>query len=284
MSDATAERLPVRVSGRVGDALLDGEGVLAVLDDAVELATPGGTVTMSFAALDGLRASGREMQLQGALGAITLVADRPIAATARGVVRRACALPELTLSLRGLGTRRASPDSEHDQFFVPLLAARRRAERVSEPQAKLAAFNAAALRGAVERQLREFAARRYPASPPDRRSLEAELSECAERLLASLDALDAAAREVRAAPDAELFARWREWTAALRRVFDCADACWLGMVPVLSEPPRPRRSRLRRLRGWLRLGIVGAAVAAPAGAASQQDPPPLTGVVARGAP
>jgi hypothetical protein len=97
------------------------------------------------------------------------------------------------------------------------------------------------------------AARRAPASPPDRRALEAELAECTAPLAGALRHLARLATEVREAPDDVLFTQWREWAAGLGLVFSRADRCWEASWAALSSERRlsARPSAFRRL--WRRL-------------------------------
>ncbi len=89
--------------------------------------------------------------------------------------------------MRGLGSRRGTVGADHDRFFAELLAARRAAEGFAEPESRLAAFDSQRLSQALTTLLGELAAERYPESGPDRRALEAELLEHAERVYAALD-------------------------------------------------------------------------------------------------
>lgn len=156
-------------------------------------------------------------------------------AAARAVESAACALAEQTLALRALGSPRAKPDSEHDRFFGPLLAARRAAEGAGCAVDRVTAFDAPALRRALDGTLGAFASERFPDAPPDRRALEAELRELAEPLEGALERLGAAADAVRASGDDVRFARWREWAAAVGDVFAAADTLWLAALPALGE-------------------------------------------------
>ncbi|HJR64552.1 MAG TPA: hypothetical protein VJ803_12685, partial [Gemmatimonadaceae bacterium] len=166
---------------------------------------------------------------------------------ARELVQRAFSLPEMMLSLRGFGSRRAQPGEEHVRFFDLLLEARRRAEQARVTEELIRAFDAAALRAEVERRLSEFATERYPDRPGDRRALLAELSDCADGLLREIDALADRERELLASDSATRFAEWRRWSGAVRHVFERADACWFAMLPVLDAPVRARQPWWRRL-------------------------------------
>jgi hypothetical protein len=102
----------------------------------------------------------------------------------------------------------------------------------------------------VERRIRGFAAERYPNDPPERRALEAELSECIAPLLARFAELDAAQEHLAASRDSERLLRWRDWSRALALLFESADRCWPDLRDTLSDDRRETRSRWRL--GFLR--------------------------------
>ena len=227
--------IPVTVVGSTGVGELSGTAMLALGDDALVLRAQTGEITMSYAALDGVQF--REARLTiSAHGPIMLRLDGSarLAATAREIVARACVLPELTLALRGMGSRRAPGGGEDDAFFSPFLAARRRAERASDLALRLAAFDPAVLAAAVDEMLQRFAAAKTRGGS-DRRALEAHLTELAEPLHASLGRLSDAAAAWRASGDDVRLARWRDWSAALHALFAEADRCWLECRAVVRE-------------------------------------------------
>lgn len=242
----------VSVAGLLRGRELAGEAMVTLEDDGIVLAVDRRRLVLPLAALEGAcRTSGDTLELYLSSGdAIHLSGDAELEALASELTRRVCTVPELTRSLRTLGSRRAAPGPEHDRFFETLLAARREAERAASPDAARAAFDAPALRAAIAHRLREFAAERYPNEPPERRALEAELLECAEGLLARLADLERAQGALAACGDGERFHRWRSWASALRAVFESSDACWLAMHAVLTPERRGRPSRWRlRSRG-----------------------------------
>ncbi|HEY0971465.1 MAG TPA: hypothetical protein VGE02_10915 [Gemmatimonadales bacterium] len=156
------------------------------------------------------------------------------------VERWATRLPELTRDLRAVGTRRAV-GAEHDRFFAPLLDARRRAEGAAGWEEQRAAFEPGAIRRTLEHAMAEFAASRHPESAPDRRALEAELEEYLGCVHRALDRVAEAGARLGDAPRRQRLVAWREWAAAVRRVFVEADRCWLDSRPVLAaiQPPAP---------------------------------------------
>ena len=160
------------------------------------------------------------------------------------LVTSALILPEFTRTMHGLGTRRGKPGAEHDRFFAGLLAARRAAQGFTEPDSRLSAFDAARLTQTLTTLLTDLSTERYPESAPDRRALEAELSECAERLFGALGALGEAADAIKASPAASRLARWREWTRTAHVVFQEADRCWISILPALgTAPSAPQKKR-----------------------------------------
>jgi hypothetical protein len=185
-------------------------------------------------------------------------APKAVRALARQLEDDACALTEQTLPLRGLGSHRANPGSDHDRFYGPLLASRRAAERADDAAGRVSAFDAVVIGRALDATLAAFAADRFPDDAPDRRALEAELREHAAPVHAALERLAAAAAGARAAADDARFLRWREWAAVVRDVFAAADVAWLASVPTLCDS-RGRRGRLwRRLLGGFGRGARSA--------------------------
>jgi hypothetical protein len=221
---------------------------------------------VAFGRLDGLREGAGSLELFADTGdTIAMYASSGLDVLAHTILNSAHALPELTRSLRGLGSHRARPDDDHDRFFAPFISARARAERTSEASVRLEAFDAARLRDAVERQVLDFARTRYPDQPPDRRATEAILGECTDDVVRRLERLEAAAAAVRESPPEVQLARWRAWRDAVHDVIDSADRCWFAMHPVLRENVTPRKRRWwRRLRFGATLALL-----APTAAAAQ---------------
>jgi hypothetical protein len=159
-------------------------------------------------------------------------------------------LPELTLALRTLGSRRRrrGEGTEHERFFAPLLEARRAAARAGDLEAAVGAFDAARLAGSFDKTLRALAADRAASGrAPVRRALEARLQERLEPLRTALEKLREAADELLAAGDAARPDAWNRWATQLRAVFECADRCWPEFDAALGTPARPQRSWWRRL-------------------------------------
>lgn len=243
------EAVMVTVSGLLRGQDLAGEAQATVDDEALRLDRSGGAVRLPFDRLDGARYAVGTLELFLARGDIIALGGPPaLAALAAALDRRGMAVPELTRSLRGLGSAKASPGEEHDRYFGPLLTARREAEAASSPDRARAAFEAVPLRAAMLQRLKEMAAERHPSEPPERRALEAELFEVAEPLVAALGVLERAQDALAASDDAERYARWRAWASALKAAFESADEAWLSLVRVLAANVPTRRRPVRR---WL---------------------------------
>lgn len=174
--------------------------------------------------------------------------------------------PEVTRSLRLLGSGRSHRAGDEARFFAPLLAARRSAADAMTRGQAIVALDARRLRAALDAVLRTFAAERHPERAPARRALEAEL----EDLVAPLHRALADLAEVAASTDAPSLARvrdralagdvagesaanaptldvpdeeWNLWLDAVRRVFECADSVWRAVDPRLDQIPIPPPAR-----------------------------------------
>ena len=273
MPDAGGVAVVVHGLYRGADVAAQGRADLG--DDALTVRVEGGrwrpsSFTLPYSAIDGLRLEETrpdERALTLFLGTgdvLDLTGGVELGDFARRLAGAACELPELTLRLRALGSGRANPGSDHDRFFAPLLAARRRAHAAATPEERVAAFDAVELRAGVEGTLAAFAAARCPERAADRRALEAELSELAEELLAAIDAAGVAAAAVRGSAADARFAAWRAWAATIAPIFAAADRWWIAALPALCDPRGPQGRFWRRV---LRLGVL-AAVALPAALAA----------------
>jgi hypothetical protein len=159
-------------------------------------------------------------------------------------------LPELTLALRTLGSRRRrrGEGNEQERFFAPLLEARRAAARAADIEAAVTAFDPDRLKAAFEKTVRAMAAASAPSGrPPARRALEARLQEHLEPLRRALAALGEAADALLIADDEVRPDAWRRWADELRTVFAAADRCWPHVDATLDTPSSARRGWLRRL-------------------------------------
>jgi hypothetical protein len=227
-------------------AELAGSGTIALASDAIVLSASGTRLVVPIADLDGAHIEPTHLTLFHGSGDIfELTASAGLPPVGRAIVALACDVPELTVPLKALGSTRARPGVDHDRFFGPFLAARRAAARATEPDARLAAVDPAALASGVGRVVQELAAERYPKQPAERRAMEAELADLAQPVVESLDRLGAAADVARTAPDDTRFSRWRDWAAAYRDVFRAADRCWLQAI-ASALGPRTVKSRWGR--------------------------------------
>jgi hypothetical protein len=237
------------VSGLLRGHDLAGDAMVALDEDVLRIDSAGGALRLPLAWLDGARYAVGTLELFMTRGDVVVMSGSPALGTlATQLERRVMMIPELTRSLRGLGSGRAAPGPEHDRFFGALLAARREAEAAPSPDRARAAFDAAALRDALIQRLHDMAGDHHPDEPPERRALDAELLELAEPLLAQLGLLERKQEALASSDDAERLARWREWAAALHVTFERADAVWLEMVPALASD-RPTRAKRWNRRG-----------------------------------
>ena len=252
---------PVMLTGAIAGVDVGGPATLVVGEAGLELVSSDADVLLAPADLEGVAYRDARLTLYLRGGDVVHADGTPrLAAVAREIATQVCTLPELTRPLRSLGSRRGQLGTEHDRFFAPLLAARRRGERAADPRARLKAFDAAAISAALDDALMDFAKDRFPRRAPDRRALEAELLEIAGPLRTALDALEVYASRAAAGVDETAFVRWRSWCGAVQEVFDRADRCWMSLGRVLGEAPRRRRPLWRRM---LRLGTMLGAGALP---------------------
>jgi hypothetical protein len=251
-------RYPVEVGGAYRGVELAGQAILELRPESVALLATtdveaGETqreFVIALGRLDGARFSDGLLTLHLAEGTITLRGEGRLGAAARDLVARACDPGELTLALRALGSHRAGADALQKRFFEPLLAARKRLAKASEPRAQAATLDAASLREAYDRLTSDVAREWGSSTPADRRAIEAHLGERIEPLLQSLTVLGERAHALRAATDEDLIVAWREWAAAARGVFAAADRCWAPVATLLHAwRPSSRPSLWRRLFG-----------------------------------
>jgi hypothetical protein len=243
-------RIPVRVRGSLRGAPLDADGSVLTVDDRVAMHVDDREFTTRIDRIDGVVWENPTLTLHVARDVVELTGHAGLQSFGSQIVSTALALPEFTRTMQGLGSRRGRPGPDHDRFFASLLTARRAAEGFTEPESRLAAFEPRRLTQGMTTLLSQLATERYPESAPDRRALEAELMEYAERLYSALDTLGEAAEQVRASANAERLARWRDWTWAAVRVFEEADRCWIAVRPALdSAAPAPARRKFWRRSG-----------------------------------
>jgi hypothetical protein len=229
---------------RVGPTDL-GAATAAIDDEALTIVAPTAgdeaPLRVRLVNIDGVSSGAGQLSIALRDGTrLTLVCDAHLQLHDELLVR--CrALPELTRTLRGFGSRRGSRglrDNAHgDQrrFFAPLLDARRKAWGTREPASTIAAFDAASLAAAFETIIDSFATERHPENAPARRALTAELVDLSEPLRDALGALSGTAAD---ATDAtEDLRLWRAWATQLRATFEMADRVWLALDAALDASP-----------------------------------------------
>lgn len=256
--DLLEGRYPVDVGGQYRGVELAGRALLELRADSVALLAgtepDDGTARREFAIalgrLEGARYVDGLLTLRLAEGTITLRGEPRLAAAARDLVARACDPGELTLALRSLGSHRAGADALQKRYFDPLLSARKRLAKASDPRAQASALDAGTLRDAYDALSRDLAREWGSASAADRRAIEAHLGERLDPLRSALVALGDRSRALRAAADDDAIAAWREWATAARTVFSAADRCWPPLATLLHAwRPSARPSLWRRLFG-----------------------------------
>lgn len=248
MSAGSPRRVTLR--GLLRGRELEGDAMLTLDADSISLDSARGRISLALAHLDGIRVPGDVLELFLSTGDVIQIADAPdLNALATEIAGSACAIPEMTRSLRALGAGSLAAGDEHDRFFGPLLEARLLAERAPNLVALRAAFDAPALRASIEHVLDEIALERYPKAAAERRALRAELGDGSRGLLARLAELERAEAALRVCDDDERFVLWRAWQAVLRNVFRSADGSWIEIHPVLSDERRATPSLWRRVFG-----------------------------------
>ena len=247
---ADSHRIPVHVRATLRGVEIDADATVRLVDDTVSMLVDDREYTTRVDRIDGVVWESGVLTLYVARDTVELSGHAALHSLGAGIMETALALPELTRTMHGLGSRRGRPGVEHDRFFAGLLAARRSAEGFTEPESRLAAFDPRRLTQSINTLFAELAAERFPESAPDRRALEAELLEYAERLHLAIDALGSAADDVRTGNNAVRLARWRDWTRAAQRVFEEADRCWIAVLPALRSTPvqPPRRTFWKRAK------------------------------------
>lgn len=139
-------------------------------------------------------------------------------------------LPELTRALRSLGSTRAGGNpAAQREFFSPLLDARRRAEESVRRADVVAAFDPDRLGRAFDGYLADAVGHTADRRPAARRALAAYADDLAEPLRRALDEVRRT-RAAAASPPADArIGSWRQWSGALRRLFEAADRCWVAL-------------------------------------------------------
>jgi hypothetical protein len=239
---SSGEESPIEVELRAGNDPTWRPCSLALLPDGIRLTRAGGSFEIRDGLLTGISVVDEGIILHTVAGApVQLRGSEILVRLASTIIGRVCTMKEVTRALRAFGSRRGKPGSEHDKFFEPLVAARRRAETERTPQARLSAFDAQAIMTSIDAAIYSFAAARFPNRDPERRALHETLREMGEPLFSELAKLDAATAAARGAPADVRLAVWREWLATLKSTYSVADSSWLAILKVLNrvkpEPP-----------------------------------------------
>jgi len=151
-------------------------------------------------------------------------------------------LPELTRTLRALGSARRSGGNMQSQFFHALLDARRKAEHARSAAGRVHAFDATDLSRALERDLERIIAGWPDKRPSARRALRAEIVERVGDYVRALTALSERAAAALDADESMRLESWRAWTVQLAATFDAADRSWMSLRSVIDAlPVAPRR-------------------------------------------
>ncbi len=224
---ASAGDAPVFVSAAGDDVVIrrdDGVELRAFrAEDVAEVVRAGDRVTVALA-------RGKPVVFAG-----------PHAAELDARIVAACVrLPELTRALRSLGSTRAGSNAAGQrEFFSPLLDARRRAEDSVGRADVVAAFDPDRLARGFERYLAEAVGHTADPRPAARRALAAYADDLAAPLREALDDVRRTRVAAAAPPDDACVASWRRWSAALRRLFEAADRCWVALdrSGVAGAPP-----------------------------------------------
>ena len=236
-SNTTGNGMRTRVIGIVRGHEIDAYSSVSLNENVVVLAWENAAAwRLNIEALDGLMPSATQLTLYLASGdVLELTENESLRAFALQLLGRACTMPELTRGLRALGSQRGSPGPAHDQWFAPLLAARRAVAGITDSDRQVALVDAAQISQSMQRTLVELAREQSPNHPAMERALEAALLEESGPAFVALTRLALAADVLRVSTLDTRLADWRRWIAALREVFVAADQCWPKCAEVLAQ-------------------------------------------------
>jgi hypothetical protein len=157
----------------------------------------------------------------------------------QGILAACRALPEVTRTLRALGSRRGArgtrrnPTDKEGRFFFPFIAARRASMEARDAANVVRSFDAERLASLVAGAIDQFARELGAGHPARQRAVEAELTDAVESLSHTLDELKRLAAN--AAADVDDLGRWRAWAAGVQQVFEAADKAWVEIEPIVSR-------------------------------------------------
>ena len=146
-------------------------------------------------------------------------------------------LPELTRTLRALGSSRRTAGALQTQFFHPLLDARRKASGARTPALRIRAFDATELERALEKAISRILTEWPDTRDSVRRAIRAELQDRVADYARALTLLSERANIAIAADETERTAAWRAWTIQLAATFDAADRSWMALRSVVQALP-----------------------------------------------
>ena len=150
-------------------------------------------------------------------------------------------LPELTRTLRALGSARRAPGPVQSMFFRPLLDARKRAAEARDAHARVRAFDAAQLEKSLDACVERIVAQWPDTRDAAQRAFHAQVSERLVEYRAALVRLQHAGRRVTDSSDPDASA-WRAWTAEVRSLFETADRSWIAIQSVVEALTAKRRA------------------------------------------
>ena len=161
---ADTHRIPVHVRGTLRGVTIEADGAVRLVEDVVSILVQDREYSTRYDRIDGVVWETPVLTLHVGRDMVELTGHPGLQALGAQILKTALALPELTRTMRGLGSRRGAVGPEHDRFFAGLLAARRAAEGFVEPESRLAAFDARRLSQALTTLVGELATERYPES------------------------------------------------------------------------------------------------------------------------
>jgi hypothetical protein len=250
--------LTARLHGSWHDRSLDYDAAVELTNRRVRIAFDENNPTIIRLPLDDLQgavyAHGELLLYRRDGHVVTLSGSPHLEGLRHRLEAEVCTFPAQTLSLRGFGSERSAPGSDHDRWFEGLLSARHVAEESRTIETQRRAFDGERLARHAGATRDAWAAARF-GKPADRRALVAELEEIGEPYAAALGALIETSVRLRHAPDSAQFDLWRVWTQQVQSAFRAADNAWTAMVPVLADSRGAQGSLWRKLiRGERRSG------------------------------
>lgn len=238
MTQSTEHALLVRATGTLHNQWLD-QSVFVTLDATSLRITPdvaqSDVLRLPLAQLRGAAFRDDTLTLSLADSSSIAMSASPHLDGLRNRLEAAvCVFPAQTLSLRGFGSERSAPGSDHDRWFDALLSARRLAEESRTVETQRRAFDAARLERHARETHESWASDRFD-DAADRRALFAELEEIAVPYSTTLRQLEHAALRLRQAADELQFETWRRWAGTVQRAFRAADDVWMLSLPALAD-------------------------------------------------